>query len=195
MGDATSNANTSPTSSSGTGHTETSSSPSTTSTGITCNACAIDFPCNGSEDQCADPQTIQRYQTIDCVEAIERGLTEGDCDPECCFGSSCAPGPIEACDPETSCVMTTRGPQCRRNEEVCNATDLPCGEMQFCEFAPGLCPDRDDDLGYCVDVGDPCPEPKLDEPECGCDGVLYPSACERRNAGVALDDPFGCQKV
>ena len=163
-----------------------------TSTGAVCQGfCFVDFPCNGGEDSCLDRGTIQRFETIDCVEAIDRGLVF-DCDRDCCDGSTCAAGPTESCETDTSCVETARGPECRRDSELCNDADLRCGEMQFCEFAPRLCPDGTDDLGVCVDLEAECPEPTLDDAECGCDGETYVSACERRNAGVALDYPGPC---
>lgn len=168
------------------------STSGSTSTGAVCQGfCFVDFPCNGGEDSCLDRGTIQRYETIDCVEAIDRGLVL-DCDRDCCDGSTCAAGPTESCEPDTSCVETARGPECRRDAELCNDTDLRCGEMQFCEFAPRLCPNGTADLGVCVDLEGECPEPENDEAECGCDGETYVSACERRNAGVALDYPGPC---
>ena len=178
------------------GMSESTAAPSTSSgdasTGAVCEGfCFIDFPCSGAEDNCLDRSTIQRFETLDCVQAIDRGLVMG-CDGNCCDGSTCAAGPTETCAPDTSCVETDRGPQCRPDAELCNGADLRCGELQFCEYAPGRCRGDSDDLGVCVDLQARCPEPKLEDAECGCDGETYVSACERRNAGVALDYTGPC---
>jgi len=57
-----------------------------------------------------------------------------------------------------------------------------CSAGEFCEFLENRCTIARD-IGVCTPLGGVCsPETA---PVCGCNGVTYPSDCERRRAGVS----------
>jgi len=78
-------------------------------------------------------------------------------------------------------------------EKMCNETaGIGCkSEDEFCESLPGSCGDPALDVGegYCVYKPQDCAllSPEQVFEECGCDGVTYPSTCERLSKGVSLD--------
>jgi hypothetical protein len=72
--------------------------------------------------------------------------------------------------------------------EYCEGESRPCPEGAFCEYGAMdptyIC--THSGCGFCAWVPIECPPE--DEPDCGCDGVVYPNRCERRRAR-ALPDP------
>ena len=76
------------------------------------------------------------------------------------------------------------------SSQGCTATD--CGPGSVCLPLPGTCFEPDPP-GECVVVPDACPQ--VFDPVCGCDGVVYSTACHALSAGVAVDHPGDCFSV
>ena len=144
--------------------------------------CLVDFPCSDGGD-CIDRTTIERFMTLDCKPAIEQNIVEG-CDPECCSGAVCVQGGTEQCPRGTVCIDTGHDASCEPEENACNGVDLLCEDGFACEYGSNICPESSDVLGLCVPQPEDCSAEENASPECGCDGVEYPSACARREAGV-----------
>lgn len=163
----------------------------------------IDFPCSGSEPGCVDPFTIQVWQTsFDC--SVFPG-----CENACCEGATCIEIGDEPCPRGELCVAGSVDypyqAECLPAEDVCGGPRGRACEMgELCEYAQGECPacledpggcGMDSPVGRCVPQPAPeadCGEPMPGQEQCGCDGVTYPSECERRKAGAALADLGSC---
>jgi len=63
-----------------------------------------------------------------------------------------------------------------------------CQDDYYCEAPAGLC-GLDDIIGVCVPRTPDC---EYSGPQCGCDGISYNNACDRRAAGALLDHEGSC---
>jgi hypothetical protein len=77
-------------------------------------------------------------------------------------------------------------------------TGVTCPSTQYCDFLENGC-GATDEFGFCTDKPIGCPDSAdPDDPDlvfeatCGCDGVIYGSACEAYVAGSDLNRYGGC---
>jgi hypothetical protein len=98
-----------------------------------------------------------------------------------------------ACDAAAAGVDAARDGACGRGEgETCGGiANLQCDPGLRCDYSANVGCGIADMGGVCVPDA-PVVCPLLFRPECGCDGVTYSNACERRGAGVALDHTGEC---
>jgi len=69
---------------------------------------------------------------------------------------------------------------------------LVCPKDQFCELPVGTCSKIPDATGTCTPMGSGiCPA--IYAPVCGCDGVTYPSDCDRQAKGVSKLSDGACK--
>jgi hypothetical protein len=94
--------------------------------------------------------------------------TQGLCSPACTGG--CGNG---VCEPAKGEDAWTCAGDCT----ACS-TNADCAATQLCEWGQGACQAP----GSCLNKPVTCPLTWA--PVCGCDGVTYPNACTRRQAGV-----------
>ena len=104
---------------------------------------------------------------VDCVGhwMCQAGVCRERCNESCGNG---------VCEPAKGEDAWTCGGDCKFCKQ---ASD--CSATQFCEFGPGACLAP----GSCLNKPTNCPLTWA--PVCGCDGLTYSNACERRKAGVA----------
>lgn len=69
-----------------------------------------------------------------------------------------------------------------------------CGPDEWCDWPQNGCGNSGAEQGTCVPRPEPCPE--IPSPRvCGCDGMMYPSACEAQRAGVDVSVDGGCPLI
>lgn len=66
-----------------------------------------------------------------------------------------------------------------------------CGANEYCDRPRNTC-GVTDEPGTCKPRPDACPRLLVAEPTCGCDGVVYGSACEANEAGTDLNASGSC---
>lgn len=66
----------------------------------------------------------------------------------------------------------------------------PCGEGEYCAFAPEAMCGRADHPGVCTRRPEACIT--LYRPVCGCDGATYSNACAAASAGVSVETDGEC---
>lgn len=66
-----------------------------------------------------------------------------------------------------------------------------CGANEYCDYPQNTC-GVTDETGVCKPRPDACPLLFVAEPTCGCDGVVYGSACDATEAGTDLNAAGGC---
>ena len=79
----------------------------------------------------------------------------------------------------------------RRAGTPCNGTTLKCPSDAYCVFTPGLC-GKGKDLGTCMPKAAECSPDTT--PVCGCDGHVYPNACDAQAQGIDLDVTGSCHQ-
>jgi len=57
-----------------------------------------------------------------------------------------------------------------------------CGEGEYCDWSANGCGAFEEDQGTCLPIPDVCSE--VEQPVCGCDGVLYDNPCAASRQGV-----------
>ena len=76
---------------------------------------------------------------------------------------------------------------------ACGGRDgVTCGPDQYCDFALNSC-GATDETGRCMPRPANCPPQLVAERTCGCDGVVYSSACEATLAGTDLNENGTCR--
>lgn len=74
---------------------------------------------------------------------------------------------------------------------ACGSRGLgPCGEGEYCAFAPEAMCGRADHPGVCTRRPEACIT--LHRPVCGCDGATYSNACAAASAGVSVETEGEC---
>jgi hypothetical protein len=77
---------------------------------------------------------------------------------------------------------------------ACGGRDgIKCQPDEYCDFPRNTC-GATDETGRCMPrPKDACPPPLVPERTCGCDGVVYASACDATFAGTDLDGSGACR--
>jgi hypothetical protein len=100
-------------------------------------------------------------------------------------------------DPVCGCDGMTYGNECEAHAAGRDiASHGPCGGQMMCLCPFGdFCDFPDDGCGFgqqgmCATIPNFCPE--IDDPVCGCDGLIYSNGCYAHAAGVDVDYPGPC---
>jgi hypothetical protein len=110
--------------------------------------------------------------------------------------------PVCGCDGMTygnECAASSAGVSVASKGE-CGSTDpgkscggllgTPCGEGEYCNFAPDAMCGAADQTGTCSAIPEVCTEEYA--PVCGCDDKTYGNACEAASAGVSVASKGEC---
>ena len=113
---------------------------------------------------------------------------------KCSGAGQCATRPqvcIDLFDPVCGCNKVTYSNSCFANMAGVNilhagacetdcSTNADCAKTDYCAKATGDCKGR----GRCTKRPEICTE--IFDPVCGCDGKVYPNACQAASAGVSV---------
>ncbi|MBT9559683.1 MAG: hypothetical protein IV100_26875 [Myxococcales bacterium] len=123
-----------------------------------------------------------------CNGALDCAVDQFCDQPSCDAPGSCAPrpttcptgeaSPVCGCDGQTwtsACAARAAGTAVGTCDVTCTPGTPDCGPLAYCDGCEG-------ELGICRPRTSACTF--TSEPSCGCDGIRYPSDCERAAAGV-----------
>jgi len=69
--------------------------------------------------------------------------------------------------------------------------NLVCNDSEYCEWGVNSCGVDRFDEPVCTPIPDGCPG-VLEDPVCGCDGIVYSGECAAAVLGVDVDEDNGC---
>ncbi len=147
-------------------------------------------PCPDNPQACQSDAQCPEGSFCECARGV--CSSAGQCIP---LPTQC-PGdidPVCGCDGQTydnDCLRQQGGTcvvhlgDCRAQPPDGCEDNTQCLPTEMCEFELNTC-QQDDRRGVCIDRPDDCQDDILG-PVCGCDGLTYPSNCQRQAQGIAL---------
>lgn len=139
----------------------------------------------GFTDRClADESGGCTWEVRACTPSV--ACTEATCGPEPTVPE--CPGVRPTCLPDVDGMCRWTAPSCSIGTSTCMG-DGECGLGEYCEVGTGGCGAR----GSCRVAPAACERPSTTSATvCGCDGMVYESACEAHRAGVTIASVGAC---